>query len=442
MPFSPALLILPFPGGFRFTCYYYRGAYYKAFWADPPSCAVGEPRKGYLGENSFPLIMQNIHRYFLYAAIVFLFVLSYDVWLAMWFEDPATGAKQFGIGVGTLVLLVNVVLLSSYTLGCHSMRHLIGGRKNELSKAPVSEACYYVLDQPQQPPSAVRVVQPVLGDVLGHVRSPLLDGHLHGPEDPLMAAHATYSYDVLIIGAGGAGLRAAIEAANGGVSVGLICKSLLGKAHTVMAEGGMAAAMAHNDDRDSWKVHFADTMRGGQYVNNWRMAEIHAKEAPDRVRELEAWGAVFDRTPDGRINQRNFGGHRYPRLAHVGDRTGLELIRTLQDHTTYLGVTVHMEHTVIDLILDGGRAAGRAGLRSRARALPRLFGQGHRPGDRRRRPRLQGHQQQLGRHRRRPRAGLSRRRRADRHGVHPVPSHRDGLAAEREGHPGHRRRPR
>ena len=173
-----------------------------------------------------------------------------------------------------------------------------------------------------------------------------------------MAAHATYSYDVLIVGAGGAGLRAAIEAASAGVSVGLICKSLLGKAHTVMAEGGMAAAMAHNDDRDSWKVHFADTMRGGQYVNNWRMAELHAKEAPDRVRELEAWGAVFDRTADGRINQRNFGGHRYPRLAHVGDRTGLELIRTLQDHTTYLGVTVHMEHTVIDLILDGAQAAG------------------------------------------------------------------------------------
>ena len=173
-----------------------------------------------------------------------------------------------------------------------------------------------------------------------------------------MAAHQTYSYDVLVIGAGGAGLRAAIEAANAGVTVGLICKSLLGKAHTVMAEGGMAAAMGHNDDRDNWKVHFADTMRGGQYVNNWRLAEIHAKEAPDRVRELEAWGAVFDRTPDGRINQRNFGGHRYPRLAHVGDRTGLELIRTLQDHTTYLGVTVHMEHTVIELLLDGGRASG------------------------------------------------------------------------------------
>src|SRR6187397_3047547 len=177
-----------------------------------------------------------------------------------------------------------------------------------------------------------------------------------------MPAHATYTYDVLIIGAGGAGLRAAIEAANTGVSVGLICKSLLGKAHTVMAEGGMAAALANNDDRDSWRVHFADTMRGGQYVNNWRMAEIHAKEAPDRVRELEEWGAVFDRTPDGRINQRNFGGHRYPRLAHVGDRTGLELIRTLQDHTVYLGVTVHMEHTVIDLLLDAqGHACGALG---------------------------------------------------------------------------------
>jgi succinate dehydrogenase flavoprotein subunit len=173
-----------------------------------------------------------------------------------------------------------------------------------------------------------------------------------------MPTYDTFTYDVLIVGAGGAGLRAAIEAATSGVSVGLICKSLLGKAHTVMAEGGMAAAMAHNDDRDSWRVHFADTMRGGQYVNNWRMAELHAKEAPDRVRELEAWGAVFDRTPDGRINQRNFGGHRYPRLAHVGDRTGLELIRTLQDHAVYTGMTVHMEHTVVDLILDGGRAAG------------------------------------------------------------------------------------
>jgi succinate dehydrogenase / fumarate reductase flavoprotein subunit len=189
-----------------------------------------------------------------------------------------------------------------------------------------------------------------------------------------MAGADTYQYDVLIIGAGGAGLRAAIEAAASGVSVGLICKSLLGKAHTVMAEGGMAAALSHNDDRDNWQVHFADTMRGGQYVNNWRMAELHAREAPDRVRELEAWGAVFDRTADGRINQRNFGGHRYPRLAHVGDRTGLELIRTLQDHTVYLGVTVHMEHTVIDLILDAqGRACGALGY-DRERGRFHVFG--------------------------------------------------------------------
>src|SRR6185295_7413145 len=152
-----------------------------------------------------------------------------------------------------------------------------------------------------------------------------------------MPEYRTLEHDVLVIGAGGAGLRAAIAASASGVSVGLVCKSLLGKAHTVMAEGGVAASLGNVDNRDNWRVHFADTMRGGQYVNNWRMAELHAKEAPDRVRELEAWGTVFDRTPDGRINQRNFGGHRYPRLAHVGDRTGLELIRTLQDHTVYLG---------------------------------------------------------------------------------------------------------
>jgi len=170
--------------------------------------------------------------------------------------------------------------------------------------------------------------------------------------------HPVIEHDVLVIGAGGAGLRAAIEASAQGVKVGVICKSLLGKAHTVMAEGGMAAALANVDDRDSWRVHFADTMRGGQYLNNWRMAELHAKEAPDRVRELEAWGAVFDRTPDGKILQRNFGGHRYPRLAHVGDRTGLEMIRTLQDHGVHQGIDVYMEHTIITLLTDDGRATG------------------------------------------------------------------------------------
>src|SRR5687767_13636186 len=167
--------------------------------------------------------------------------------------------------------------------------------------------------------------------------------------------------DVLVIGAGGAGLRAAIEASAQGVKVAVITKSLLGKAHTVMAEGGMAAAMGNVDDRDNWRVHFADTMRGGQYLNNWRMAELHAKEAPARVRELEAWGALFDRTPDGRILQRNFGGHRYPRLAHVGDRTGLEMIRTLQDHGIHRGLDVYMECTVVRLLKDGDRIAGALG---------------------------------------------------------------------------------
>ena len=177
---------------------------------------------------------------------------------------------------------------------------------------------------------------------------------------------------MLVIGAGGAGLRAAIEASAAGVKVGLVCKSLLGKAHTVMAEGGVAAALANVDERDTWKVHFADTMRGGQYVNNWRMAELHAKEAPDRVRELEAWGAVFDRTQDGRILQRNFGGHKYPRLAHVGDRTGLEMIRTLQDHGIHRGLDVHMEFTVVSLLTDGPRVVGAFGY-ERERGRLRVF---------------------------------------------------------------------
>src|SRR5256885_10652300 len=187
-----------------------------------------------------------------------------------------------------------------------------------------------------------------------------------------MADYETHEHDVLVIGAGGAGLRAAIEASAADVRVGLVCKSLLGKAHTVMAEGGIAAALANVDDRDNWKVHFADTMRGGQYVNNWRMAELHAKEAPDRVRELEAWGAVFDRTKDGKILQRNFGGHKYPRLAHVGDRTGLEMIRTLQDHGIHRGMEVHMEHTIITLLKDIDRVVGAFGY-ERERGRFKLF---------------------------------------------------------------------
>jgi succinate dehydrogenase / fumarate reductase flavoprotein subunit len=170
-----------------------------------------------------------------------------------------------------------------------------------------------------------------------------------------------HEHDVIVIGAGGAGLRAAIEASKMGVSVGLVCKSLLGKAHTVMAEGGMAAALGNTDDRDSWQVHFRDTMRGGKMLNDWRMVEVYAQEAPARVNELEEWGALFDRTADGRISQRNFGGHRYPRLAHVGDRTGLEMIKTLQNHGIHQGIDVYMECTVVDLLKDGDRVSGAFG---------------------------------------------------------------------------------
>lgn len=171
----------------------------------------------------------------------------------------------------------------------------------------------------------------------------------------------SFEHDVLVIGAGGAGLRAAIECSARGMKTAIVSKSLLGKAHTVMAEGGMAAALGNVDRRDNWKVHFRDTMRGGKFLNDWRMAELHAKQAPDRVRELEAWGAVFDRTQEGLIHQRNFGGHRYPRLAHVGDRTGLELLRTLQDHGVHQGIDFHMECAVVGLLLDGERIAGAVG---------------------------------------------------------------------------------
>ena len=187
-----------------------------------------------------------------------------------------------------------------------------------------------------------------------------------------MTNYQTHSHDVLVIGSGGAGLRAAIEASAAGASVAVICRSLLGKAHTVMAEGGVAAALANVDDRDNWKVHFADTMRGGQYLNNWRMAELHAKEAPARVKELEAWGAVFDRTDDGRILQRNFGGHKYPRLAHVGDRTGLEMIRTLQDYAIHEKIDVYQEYTIISLLKDDGRVVGAFGY-DREKGLFKLF---------------------------------------------------------------------
>jgi succinate dehydrogenase flavoprotein subunit len=176
-----------------------------------------------------------------------------------------------------------------------------------------------------------------------------------------MEKYETHTHDVIVIGAGGAGLRAAIEASAQGASVGLVCKSLLGKAHTVMAEGGVAAALANVDANDNWKVHFHDTMHGGKMLNNWRMAQLHAQEAPDRVRELEYWGALFDRTKDGKIMQRAFGGHTWKRLAHVGDRTGLEMIRTLQDKGIHCGIDVYMECTITHLLKDGERISGAFG---------------------------------------------------------------------------------
>jgi len=178
---------------------------------------------------------------------------------------------------------------------------------------------------------------------------------------PTEAKYENHEYDVLIIGAGGAGLRAAIEALAHGARVAVVCKSLLGKAHTVMAEGGLAAAMANVDHADDWRTHFRDTMRGGKLLNNWRMAQLHAQEAPDRVRELEQWGALFDRTDSGDILQRAFGGHTYKRLCHVGDRTGLEMIRTLQDRGVQLGFDVFMECTITRLLKDGDRVAGAFG---------------------------------------------------------------------------------
>ena len=360
LPFSPALLILPIPGLFRLTCYYYRGAYYKAFWSDPPSCTVGEPRNSYWGENSFPLILQNIHRYMLFISLFVLMILAYDAWKAMWFAT-ASGEVTFGIGVGTLILhrqcrpAQRVSVWLPLDAACRWWL-----RRSTLARAARRQ--HVQLRQLSQSPAhGLGLDQPVQRRLCGSLRPIVLDGRVVGPQDPLMPEFQTYEHDVLVIGAGGAGLRAAIEASAAGVSVGLVCKSLLGKAHTVMAEGGIAAALANVDDRDNWKVHFSDTMRGGQYVNNWRMAELHAKEAPDRVRELEAWGALFDRTRDGRILQRNFGGHRYPRLAHVGDRTGLEMIRTLQDHGIHMGIDVHMECTVTTLLTDNDRIVGAFG---------------------------------------------------------------------------------
>ena len=326
---------------------------------------MGEPRNELPRRAKLPLIIQNMHRYVLYFALLFIVLLSIDVVAGDVVRRPATGDEQFGIGVGTLVLLSTWCCIGGYTLGCHSLRHLVGGVFDMLSRAPARKKAYDCVSCLNRHHPQWAWFSLVLGRVHRRLHPPLRDGRHHRPEDHLMADRRSGSRPTSTTSSSSAPAAPACappsKPSAAGVSVGLICKSLLGKAHTVMAEGGMAAAMANVDDRDSWKVHFADTMRGGQYLNNWRMAELHAKEAPDRVRELEAWGAVFDRTKDGRILQRNFGGHRYPRLAHVGDRTGLEMIRTLQDHGIHQGIDVYMEHTVTALLKDGERVAGAFG---------------------------------------------------------------------------------
>ena len=227
-----------------------------------------------------------------------------------------------------------------------------------------------------------------------------------------------------------------------GARTAVVCKSLLGKAHTVMAEGGIAAAMGNAYPEDNWRVHFRDTMRGGKMLNHWRMAQLHAQEAPDRVRELEDWGALFDRTDDGLISQRDFGGHRYARLAHVGDRTGLELIRTLQQRTVALGIDVFMECTVTRLLTDERRHQRRVRLLAGVRPVRRLAGAVGRAGHRRDRQGLQGHLELLGVHRRRSLARAAGRGVAGEHGVRPVPPDRHGLAAVGARAAGHRERPR
>ena len=314
-------------------------------------------KPGYSGETRFPLILQSFHRYTWYVAVLFIVLLTWDALLA--FRFP-TG---FGIGVGTLVMWINVVLLAAYTFSCHSCRHVCGGHVNVFSKAPGALSRLAPRHAAERAASRVRVALALQRGPDRSLHSPRLDGRHPRPEDHLMAneSYETHEHDVLVIGAGGAGLRAAIEAAAQGVSVGLVCKSLLGKAHTVMAEGGIAAALGNVWPEDNWQVHFRDTMRGGKMLNNWRMAQLHAQEAPERVLELERWGALFDRTKDGLISQRDFGGHRYARLAHVGDRTGLEMIRTLQYHGIHQGIDVYMECKVERLMKDGDRISGAFG---------------------------------------------------------------------------------
>ena len=237
-------------------------------------------------------------------------------------------------GLGTLVFLVNIVLIWAYTLSCHSCRHIVGGRLKHFSRHPVRYRLWSWVGRLNARHALLAwasLISVALADFYVYlVASAHSTIRGSSSEGALMTQVERQQWDIVVVGAGGAGLRAAIEARERGIRTAVICKSLFGKAHTVMAEGGIAATMGNVNARDNWQVHFRDTMRGGKFLNQWRMAELHAREAPDRVWELETWARSSTVRPDGKISQRNFGGHEYPRLAHVGDRTGLELIRTLQ----------------------------------------------------------------------------------------------------------------
>ena len=332
------------PLGLRTTCYYYRKSYYRSFFLAPPSCAVaGVARRKYTGETKFPLVLNNLHRFFFYFAAIVVGFLWYDAIRGLFYHG------SFGIGVGNGIMFINVICLSAFTFGCNSWRHIIGGKLN----------CFSCSTAAQTRHTAWQKVSILNGRHMQWawismftvwVHRPLhlagLLRRVHRPAPHLLMAIEHHDYDVLVLGSGGSGLRAAIAAAEAGAKTGLVCKSLLGKAHTVMAEGGLAASLGNVAPEDNWNTHFQDTMFGGKYLNNWRMAELHAKEAPDRARELEHWGAVFDRTPERLMSQRAFGGHTYKRLVHIGDRTGLEMIRTLQDKTVHSDVDVFMETTI------------------------------------------------------------------------------------------------
>ena len=347
------------PLAFRLTCYYYRKAYFRSFFWHPRSCAVrGAEARRYRGETAFPWVLNNFHRFAFYATVVQVGFLWFDAILAFDFHG------RFGIGLGSVIMLANVLLLSGYTFGCHAFRHLAGGEPRLLLLLDRGAGALPAVEGRQRAQRQARplgVGEPVLGRG---------DRHLHPPPDRTASSpgpaggsrerrtRTRRSRPTSSSSAPAApGCARAIAAAEAGARVLVVCKSLLGKAHTVMAEGGVAAAMHNVAYQDSWEVHFADTMKGGKLINDWRMAELHAKESPERVLELERWGAVFDRTWQGRIHQRPFGAHTYPRLAHIGDRTGLELIRTLQDRAVHTaGVDVHMEDD--GLQAAQGRTAG------------------------------------------------------------------------------------